>query len=144
VESNYPHLNQNGSEEKQRFEKQSQKTRHVIGGSSIRPCGQKRFGLIVVIAVPAVPITVVVPVPVSVRAIIVVVVAIVVRIVAVVHRIRIAIRRPDCYVKVTAGFRFLGYESYEPKRQQNWEKIFFHEINRSSFDGAKAVPIRFC
>src|SRR5262249_19699414 len=86
--------------------------------------------IIIIIAVPVVPMTVVAPVPVPVRTIIVVVGAIVVRIVAtVVHRIRVAIRRADRYAKVTVSLGFLGHESDEPKRQQNQEKIFFHEIN---------------
>ena len=85
---------------------------------------------LIIIAVPVVPMTVVAPVPVPIRTVIVIVGGIVVRIVAtVVYRVRIAIGRSDRYAKVTASLRFLGHESDEPKRQQNWEKIFFHEIN---------------
>jgi hypothetical protein len=85
-----------------------------------QPAHAKRFGLIIIIAVPVVPMTMVAPVPVPVRTIIVVVVAIVVRIVAtVVYRIRVVIGRAHRYAKVTVSLRFLGHESDEPKRQQN-------------------------
>ena len=82
---------------------------------------KERFGLIiVVIAVPVVPMTVTVPISVVVRNIVVIVTAIVARIIAtVVHRIRVAIGRSDRYPKVTVSLRFLGHESDEPKRQQN-------------------------
>jgi len=81
---------------------------------------------LIIIAVPVVPMTVVAPVPVPIRTVIVIVGGIVA---TVVYRVRIAIGRSDRYAKVTASLRFLGHESDEPKRQQNWEKIFFHEIN---------------
>jgi len=89
------------------------------------------FGLIIIIiAVPVVPMTVVAPVPVAVRIIMVVVGAIVVGIVAsIVDGVRVAIGRSHRYVKVAASLRFLGHEGDEPERQQNWEKIAFHEIN---------------
>ena len=79
---------------------------------------KKRFGLIiVVIAVPVVPMTVTVPIPVVVRNIVVIVTAIVARIIAtIVHRIRAVIGRSDRYPKVTVSLRFLGHESDEPKR----------------------------
>ena len=68
--------------------------------------------------------------PVPVRTIIVVIVAIVVRIVAtVVYRIQVPIGWSDRYAKVAVSLRYLGRESDESKRQQNQEKIFFHEID---------------
>ena len=77
-----------------------------------------------------VPMTVTVPVPILVRIIVVIVMAVVARIIpTVVYRIRVAIGRSHRYVKVAASLRFLGHEGDEPERQQNWEKIAFHEIN---------------
>jgi hypothetical protein len=77
-------------------------------------------GLIIIIAVPVVPMTVVAPMPVPVRTIIVVIVAIVVRIVAtVVYRIRVPIGWSDRYAKVAVSLRYLGRESDESKRKQN-------------------------
>ena len=61
--------------------------------------------------------TVVAPVPVAVRIIVVIVMAIVARIVApIVDRIRVAIGGSDRYTKVTVSLRFLRHESDEPKR----------------------------
>ena len=79
---------------------------------------KKHFGLIiVVIAMPVVPMTVMAPIPVLVRGIVVIVMAIIARIIAsVVYRIRFAIGRSDRYAKVTVSLRFLGHESDEPKR----------------------------
>ena len=85
------------------------------------------FGLIII--VPVVPMTVMAPAPVLVPTIIVVVV-IVLRIVAtVVYRMRVAVGRPDGYVKVTVSLRFLGHESDEPKRDQNQEKEHGHRFH---------------
>jgi len=81
------------------------------------------FGLIIIIiAVPVVPMTVVAPVPVAVRIIVAIVATIV-------DGGSVAIGRSHRYAKVAASLRFLGHEGDEPKRQQNWEKIAFHEIN---------------
>ena len=79
---------------------------------------KKRFGLIiVVIAVPVVPMTVMVPIPILARNIVVIVMAIVARIIAtIVYGIGVAIGRSDRYAKVTVSFRFLGHESDEPER----------------------------
>jgi len=78
--------------------------------AGLRGCGrqmrfaERRFGLIIIIAVPVVPMTVGAPMPVPVRTIIVVIVAIVVRIVAtVVYRIRVPIGWSDRYAKVTVS-----------------------------------------
>ena len=61
--------------------------------------------------------TVVTPVPVSVRIIVVIILAIVVRIIApVIHRIRVAISGSDRYTQITLSLRLLGYESHEPER----------------------------
>jgi hypothetical protein len=80
---------------------------------------------------PVVPMTMVAPISVAVRIIVVIVTAIVVGIVApVVYWIRVAISGSDRYTKVTASLRFLRSKGYEPKGEQKYKKIFFHKTNR--------------
>ena len=63
--------------------------------------------------------TVVAPVPVPVRTIIVIVTAIIATIVhrvrVVIHRIRVVISGPDRYTKVSVSLRFLWHESDQPE-----------------------------
>ena len=76
----------------------------VVGGAIAVLLAIGGAGLIIIIAVPVVPMTVVAPMPVPVRTIIVVIAAIVVRIVAtVVYRIRVPIGWSDRYAKVTVS-----------------------------------------
>jgi hypothetical protein len=78
-----------------------------------------RFGLIIIVLVP---MTVVTPVPLSVRIIVVIILAIVVWIIVmliiapVVYRIRVAISGPDRYTKVPVRLRSLRQESDKAKR----------------------------
>ena len=61
--------------------------------------------------------TVVTPVPVSVRIIVVIILAIIMRIIAsIIHWIRGAISGSDRYTKVTVSLRFLRHEGHEPER----------------------------
>ena len=61
--------------------------------------------------------TVVAPVSVAVRVILVIILAIVVRIITpVIHRIRIAISGPDIYIKVPVRLRSLRQEGDNPER----------------------------
>jgi hypothetical protein len=80
---------------------------------------------------PVVPMTMVAPISVAVRIIVVIVTAIVVGVVApVVYWIRVAISGSDRYTKVTASLGVLRSKGNESKGEQKYKKIFFHKANR--------------
>jgi hypothetical protein len=101
----------------------------LLASSSNKTSENKSIIIVVVPMMPMARMSVVAPVPVSVRIIVVIVTAIVATIV---NGIRIVINGSDHYTEAPPSLRLLRYENGGPKSQRN-QKNIFHGINLLSF-----------